>query len=55
MTDWPLQNLYDHLLNVLEDRGLDEDFVEQLIAYSTAYEHQKYVAFLRGLQGFVKK
>ena len=47
-----LQNLYDMLLNMLEERGIDGQFVDQLIDYSTSYEHKKYLGFLQGLQDF---
>ncbi len=40
------------LLNMLEDRGIDAQFVEQLVDFCTAYEHKKYVSFLEGLQEF---
>ena len=47
-----LQNLYDMLLNMLEERGIDGQFVEQLVDYSTSYEHKKYLSFLEGLKDF---
>lgn len=47
-------NLYDHFLDLLKDRGIDEEFVEQLIEFSTVYEHGQYLDFLKNLQKFVK-
>ena len=47
-----LQTLYDMLLNMLEERGIDGQFVDQLVDYSTSYEHKKYLGFLEGLQDF---
>ncbi|KAL1239733.1 Complement component 1 Q subcomponent-binding protein [Trichinella pseudospiralis] len=31
--------LYDHLMTYLEERGIDHNFAEQLIKFSTHYEH----------------
>jgi len=45
--------MYDMLLNMLEERGVDGDFVEQLVSFSTAYEHNHYVSFLEQLKDFV--
>ena len=46
------QNLYDMLLNMLEERGVDADFIDQMVEYCTGYEHQRYVGFLQGLKDF---
>jgi hypothetical protein len=46
-------NLYDLLLKLLEERGIDADFLDQLIEWSTSYEHQKYVGLLEQLKDFV--
>lgn len=35
--------LYDKLLNLLEEHGIGEEFAEQLMNYSTAYEHRQYI------------
>jgi len=45
-------NLYDMLLNMLEERGIDAQFIDQLVEFSTAYEHQNYINFLEGLKDF---
>jgi len=45
-------NLYDLLLKLLEERGIDGELVHQLIEFSTAYEHKKYVSLLEQLQAF---
>ncbi|CAF1068943.1 unnamed protein product [Didymodactylos carnosus] len=47
--------LYDKLLNVLEERGIGEEFANQLMDYSTAHEHKQYINLLEKLQQFVKK
>lgn len=48
------QNLYVMLLNMLAERGVDNDFCQWLLDYSTALEQQHYVKFLEDLHGFVK-
>ncbi|XP_003977011.1 complement component 1 Q subcomponent-binding protein, mitochondrial [Takifugu rubripes] len=49
--DWAL---YDHLMDFLADRGVDNTFADELMELSTAVEHQEYIKFLEELQGFVK-
>lgn len=48
------QALYDHLMDFLADRGVDNTFADELIELSTAVEHQEYIKFLEDLEGFVK-
>lgn len=48
------QALYDHLMDFLADRGVDNTFADELMELSTAFEHQEYIKFLEDLQGFVK-
>ena len=48
------QNLYDMLLNMMEERGVDIKVVSQLVDFSTAYEHQQYMKFLKGLKDFAQ-
>lgn len=48
-----VQTMYDMLLNMLEERGIDGDFVDQLVAFATAYEHGNYVNFLEKLKDFI--
>ena len=48
------QALYDHLMDFLADRGVDNTFADELMELSTAAEHQEYIKFLEDLQGFVK-
>ncbi|ESO02357.1 hypothetical protein HELRODRAFT_188672 [Helobdella robusta] len=47
-------NLYDMLLKMLEERGVDADFLDDLVDWSTSYEHKNYVTLLEGIQSFVK-
>ncbi|KAK1882243.1 Complement component 1 Q subcomponent-binding protein mitochondrial [Dissostichus eleginoides] len=49
--DWAL---YDHLMDFLADRGVDNTFADELMELSTAAEHQEYIKFLENLHGFVK-
>lgn len=48
------QNLYVMLLNMLAERGVDNEFCQWLLDYSTAQEQQHYIKFLEDLQDFVK-
>jgi len=43
-------NLYDLLMSLLEERGLGEDFSQDLVKFSTAYEHKQYITFLERLK-----
>ncbi|KAH0949473.1 hypothetical protein HN011_004151 [Eciton burchellii] len=47
--------LYDLLMNSLEQKGISNQFAEQLINFSTDYEHAQYVGFLEGLSKFLRK
>lgn len=49
--DWAL---YDHMMDFLADRGIDNTFADELMELSTAIEHQEYIKFLEDLQNFVK-
>ncbi|XP_043540915.1 complement component 1 Q subcomponent-binding protein, mitochondrial-like, partial [Chiloscyllium plagiosum] len=49
--DWAL---YDHLMDFLADRGIDNTFADELVELSTALEHQEYIKFLENLKSFVK-
>ncbi|XP_060703967.1 complement component 1 Q subcomponent-binding protein, mitochondrial [Hemiscyllium ocellatum] len=49
--DWAL---YDHLMDFLADRGVDNTFADELVELSTALEHQEYIKFLENLKSFVK-
>ncbi|XP_029468317.1 complement component 1 Q subcomponent-binding protein, mitochondrial [Rhinatrema bivittatum] len=48
--DWAL---YDHLMDFLADRGVDNTFADELVELSTALEHQEYIQFLEDLKKFV--
>lgn len=44
--------LYDLLMNLLEEKGVSNDFVEKLSEFSTAYEHNSYISLLESLSKF---
>lgn len=46
-------NLYDLLMNLLEERGISNAFVDKLCNTCTTYEHKLYIGLLEGLQHFV--
>lgn len=47
--------LYDILLNLLEERGVGETFANELAEFSTSYEHQQYIGLLEKLSKFATK
>lgn len=49
------QTLYDHLMNYLEERGINGEFAENLSRYATFYEHGLYVSLLQKLRDFVSR
>ncbi|XP_049873800.1 complement component 1 Q subcomponent-binding protein, mitochondrial [Pectinophora gossypiella] len=44
--------LYDLLMNLLEEKGISNDFVQKLSDFSTAYEHTAYINLLEGISKF---
>ncbi|XP_007255892.2 complement component 1 Q subcomponent-binding protein, mitochondrial [Astyanax mexicanus] len=49
--DWAL---YDHFMDFLADRGVDNTFANELIELSTALEHKEYIQFLEDLSSYIK-
>jgi len=47
--------LYDLLMNMLEERGVCNEFAAQLVEFSTTYEHSQYIGLLEKLKNFVAK
>jgi len=45
--------LYDLFMNLLEERGISNEFTDKLSDFCTDYEHQLYVSLLTRLQTFV--
>lgn len=46
--------LYDLLMNMLEERGISNEFAEKLSDYATAYEHKQYIGILERLKEFAE-
>lgn len=46
-------NLYGYLMDMMAERGIDAEFVQEMLQYSTAAEHKHYVNFLQDLKKFV--
>ncbi|CAG9786969.1 unnamed protein product [Diatraea saccharalis] len=44
--------LYDLLMNLLEEKGISNDFVQKLSDFSTAYEHTAYINLLESISKF---
>ncbi|XP_055547355.1 complement component 1 Q subcomponent-binding protein, mitochondrial isoform X1 [Wyeomyia smithii] len=44
--------LYDLLMNLLEEKGISNDFVEKISDFSTHYEHSSYIQLLEGISKF---
>ncbi|EDV36997.1 uncharacterized protein Dana_GF13236 [Drosophila ananassae] len=44
--------LYDLLVNLLEEKGISQDFAEKLSDLATAHEHTSYIALLEKLSKF---
>ena len=49
------QTLYDMLMNMMEERGVDGTFIEEMVALCTAYDHKLYIDFLESLKAFAEK
>jgi complement component 1 Q subcomponent-binding protein len=48
-------DLHDILfVKYLEERGIDEQFCQQLVEFATHYEHSEYVGLLSKIKDFVK-
>lgn len=48
-------NLYDLLMDMLDERGINDEFINQLMDFCTVYEHKRYLSFLDGIKKFVDK
>lgn len=47
--------LYDLLMNLLEEKGVSNEFAEKLSQLSTSFEHSSYIALLENLQKFASR
>lgn len=41
-------------MDMLDERGINEEFTSNMVAYATGYEHTKYLEFLENLKSFTK-
>jgi len=48
-------NLYAHLMDFLDERGVNNKFADDLIKFASYYEHARYVDLLQNIRGFVSK
>ncbi|GFO46518.1 retroviral-like aspartic protease 1 [Plakobranchus ocellatus] len=47
--------LFDLLMDMLDERGINDEFIGHLVDYCTAYENKQYVGFLNSLKSFADK
>jgi len=47
-------SFYDNLMNMMDERGVNSDFVRELVEFCTLYEQKLYVNLLEHLQDIVK-
>ena len=48
-----VQSVYNRMLTYLQERGISNDFAEELIDLATAIENHEYIGSLEKLQKFV--
>ena len=46
--------VYDHLMEYLRERGVDNAFVQQLQRVATQHEHKQYISLLQDIHTFIK-
>lgn len=47
--------LYDMLMDLLDERGIDDEFINNMVGYATAYEYKLYLNFLENLKSVVSE
>lgn len=47
--------LFDLLMDMLDERGINDEFIMQLVDFCTAYENKQYIGFLQNLKTFADK
>lgn len=47
--------LFDLLMDMLDERGINDEFISQLVDYCTAYENKQYITFLKSLKAYADK
>lgn len=48
-------DMYDRLMDLLAEKGVDDDFSQSLIEWSTTYEHHSYINLLNSIKSFAAK
>lgn len=48
-------SMYDLMMDLLHERGINQDFAKKLIEYTTVYEHSQYVGLLQKLKSFISQ
>lgn len=43
------------LMDMLDERGIDDTFINNMVDFATTYEHSQYVEFLEKLQSIIKE
>lgn len=46
-------SMYDLMMDLLFERGIDQEFARSLVEYTTVYEHSQYVGLLAKLKDFL--
>ncbi|CDS41723.1 Complement component 1 Q subcomponent binding [Echinococcus multilocularis] len=54
-TDLFADNMYDHIMRLLTERGVDYDFQRQVQDFATAEEHKLYRSFLEEFKDYCKE
>jgi len=47
--------LFDLLMDMLDERGINDEFISELVDYCTSYENKQYIDFLKSLKDFADK
>ncbi|CAG5135784.1 unnamed protein product [Candidula unifasciata] len=47
--------LFDLLMDMLDERGINDEFITQLVNFCTVYENKQYINFLQSLKAFAEK
>jgi len=49
------ENLYDRLMGYLGERGIDDNFAQELSALCFDYEHSLYVKLMQDMENFLNR
>ncbi|XP_060569654.1 complement component 1 Q subcomponent-binding protein, mitochondrial-like [Ruditapes philippinarum] len=47
--------LYDLLMDMLDERGVDDDFINNMVNFATSYEYKLYLKFLNDLKSIINE